>query len=90
MSRRWQSWEEPYIGSRVMLGSCEPALEPDFQTLSIKLATAVMVHRAWGLEDWECVYVCVLYVKDWIRASKSVCLFCVQACLQFVLASVAM
>lgn len=37
-------------------GSCEPVLEPDFQTLSVKLATAVMVHRA---QVWWTGSVCV-------------------------------
>lgn len=53
-------------------GSCEPALEPDFQTLSIKLATAVMVHRAraWRIGSVS-VYVCVC-----ARMCACVCAVC--------------
>ena len=64
------------VEAKYRWGSCEPALEPDFQTLSIKLATAVMVHRAraWRIGSVRmCVCVCVLYARGWIRASGFVC-----------------
>ena len=62
--------ENSPVAAKERWGSCELVLEPDFQTLSIKLATAVMVHRAEALRIGN---VCVLYVRDWIRATQFVC-----------------
>lgn len=52
-------------------GSREPALEPDFQTLSIKLATAVTVHRA---RAWWTECVCGLHTLTHLQL-EPVCVF---------------
>ncbi len=64
--------------ARKRWGSCEPALEPDFQTLSIKPATAVTVHRA---RAWRvvCENVCVFTVRETLDKSQCVCV-CVCVC----------
>lgn len=73
--RHWQRHTQPHGATARSWGSCEPALEPDFQTLSITLATAVTVHRAGVFQsETVCTSVCVWRDKSqWLCINMFLC-----------------